>query len=785
MGNQASVRPEGNLPEAVTSFVGRRREMAAARQRMTESRLVTLIGVGGVGKTRLALKVAAESRKAFRDGVWMVDLASLTDASRLAQTVLASLEVLDQSARQPEDKLVHHLRDRQALIVLDNCEHLLEPAAVLVDQLLRAAPGLRVLATSREPLRIDGEHLLAVPPLFTPAVTGQPGRPAEALNQYEAVLLLVDRARCVRPDFEVTEENHKAVARLCAWLDGIPLAIELAATRLRSLSVAEVVDRLDDRFGFLTGGSRAAQPRQQTLYALINWSYELCSREEQLLWARLSVFAGTFDLAAAEGVCEGDGLRRETIVDLVDQLVAKSVLIADRRGERVRYRMLMTVREFGADLLVEAGEQCAFRRRHRDHYLARAREMAATWCGPGQAAALARMRDDHPNLVACLDWSVNRTGEARTAAALAAALRYHWVVGGFLGEGRRWLDQILDDLETDPLGGPERGEALWVASWISLVQGDWTAGKQRLTECAALAEDLADPGLAAHAAHWEGLAVLFGREVPASLPLFQRALDGHLAAGDTAAFLTASFQYAVSLSYDGEFGQARATCDRAIETADECGERWSRAYTHWATGIVKWQEGALCAAQEVTREALRAQQDFRDGICVALSVELLAWIAAKQSAADLAARLFGAAAAVWSEIGTEMHSFGHALEQDSIASADLVERILGPRRFAELRAQGRALDMAGAIEFALSGSVSGEAPPAARPAPDDQPLSRREVEVARLIAQGLSNRAIAESLVISPRTVDGHVERILGKLGFGSRTQVATWVADHLPAPNR
>jgi predicted ATPase/DNA-binding CsgD family transcriptional regulator len=775
VGNRTTTsRPPGNLPEAVTSFVGRRHELAAAKQRMAQARLVTLVGVGGVGKTRLAVRVADEARRAFRDGVWMVDLASLGDGSRVAQTMLTALAVPDQSARPVEDKLVDHLRDRQLLVVLDNCEHLLEPSAVLTDQLLRAAPGLRVLATSREPLGIDGEHLLAVEPLPTPAVRAD--RPPEALAHYDAVQLLVDRVRGVRPEFAVTCDNHTAVAQLCAWLDGIPLAIELAATRLRSLPVSEVVARLDDRFGFLTGGSRAAQPRQQTLRAMIDWSYELCGHEVQLLWARLSVFAGSFDLAAAEAVCSGDGLRAETIVDLVDNLVAKSVLIADRRGERVRYRMLMTVREFGAERLDAAGDRDRLRRRHRDHYLGRARAMAADWCGPGQVAALAGMREDHPNLVAALEWSCARPDEVNAAVALAAALRYHWVVGGYLGEGRRWLDQVLDARPSGEPDPAERGAALWVIGWVALVQGDWAAADVRLAECTRLAAELDDPALTAHAAHWTGLSGLFNNDLAGAVRLFERAVVGHRAVGDTAAELTAAFQFAATLAYHGEPERARDVCREAIALADRHGERWSRAYAHWATGIVDWSQGSLCDARRVARAALSVQPEFRDGICVALNTELLAWIAAKQADAPLAARLLGAAEAVWAEIGTAMHSFGAAMERDSIAAAQLAERVLGPRRFTELRAEGRALDMAGAIALGTDG------PDGVRPAPsevaDVVALSRREAEVARLIAQGLSNRAIAESLVLSVRTVDGHVERILAKLGFSSRTQVAAWVAE-------
>jgi len=772
--SRTSPRHLGNLPESVTSFVGRRRELAATKTRLAESRLVTLLGVGGVGKTRLALRVAADSRRAFRDSVWLVDLAPLSDGSRLAQVVLSSLAVRDQSARRAEDKLADHLRGRQLLIVLDNCEHLLQACAVLADTLLRAAPGLRILATSREPLGIDGEHLLTVPPLSAPEADRS--RPAEALAQYEAVHLLVDRARGVRPDFAVTVENHRAVAELCAWLDGIPLAIELAATRLRSLSVAEVVSRLDDRFGFLTGGNRAAQPRQQTLRAMIGWSHELCTTEEQLLWARLSVFAGSFDLAAAEGVCAGPDLRETSMVDVLDHLVAKSIVLAERQGERVRYRMLMTVREFGAELLGDSGERDEVHRRHRDYYLASAEAMAADWCGPGQAAALARMRADHPNLTAALQWSLDRPEENPAAAAFAAALRHHWVVGGSLGEGRRWLDQVLDTV-TAPCA--QRAEALWVASWVCLVQGDGPAAAERLAECTALAAALDDDELVAHAAHWSGLAALFAGDLADSVPLYERAVAGLERAGNPGAVLTAQFQLAISLAYLGEVPRARAICDQAVRLADRHGERWARAYVRWVTGIIEWHEGALDAAEDMASQALTSQRDFQDGICTALNTELLAWVASRRGDHRRSARLFGAARAVWSEIGTSIHSFGPHMDGDSIASARRAEQALGAGRFAALVAEGGAVDLPGAIEFALRQPGVAGAPPESAARREASPLSRREAEVARLIAQGRSNKAIAEALVLSPRTVDGHVERILAKLGFASRAQVAAWVAEH------
>jgi DNA-binding CsgD family transcriptional regulator len=548
---------------------------------------------------------------------------------------------------------------------------------------------------------------------------------------------------------------------------------------LRSLTVAEVVERLTDRFGFLTRGNRAAQPRQQSLHAMINWSYELCSEREQLLWTRLSVFPGSVELAAVEAVCSGEGLAAEHIVDLVDNLVAKSVLLADQRDNQVRYRMLATVREFGAGLLAQSGAECELRRRHCQHYLARAQAMATEWCGPGQAAALARMRSDHPNLIAALEWSVSRAGHIRVAAALASTLRYHWIVGGFLGEGRRWLEQILDGMghEPDMLAG--RGAAAWVVSWAALVQGDWTAGLNWLTECGTIAEQLGDASLAAHVAHWSGLGGLFTGDHVRAITLFDRAIDGHRAAGDTAAILTASFQFAVVLAYEGQLSRARFVCRESIELADRHGERWARAYLQWASAIVHWREGAYSAAEEMARKALSVQHEFRDGICVALSIELLAWAAAAKGKADRAAELLGAAHAIWAEIGTDMHAFGPALESDSLRTSQAAEQALGPRRFGELSATGRNRDMAAAIALALDAEHKSHS--RAEHGPESSPLTRRENDVARLIAQGLSNRAIAETLVLSPRTIDGHVEHIFTKLGFSSRAQVAAWVTEHLP----
>ncbi|MFC7643914.1 AAA family ATPase [Streptosporangium lutulentum] len=340
----------------VTSFVGRRHEVAEVKRLLSGAHVVTLTGAGGVGKTRLALRVAADVRRAFRNGVWLVELAALDEPELLVQTVAEALEIRDRSPRPPLKVLTDHLRDKQALIILDNCEHLLHDCAVMTETLVRAAPDLRVLVTSQQTLGVDGEHTLTVPPLALPD-SGLVRPSTEALAQSDAVRLFAERAGAVLADFAVTDDNREAVEGICRRLDGLPLAIELAAVRLRAMSVQQLFNRLDDRFRLLTSGSRAVLPRHQTLRALIDWSYALCTDQERALWERVSVFAGDLDLEAAETVCSGDGIASGEIVDLVIGLVDKSVLVREEYPSGVRYRLLETIRQYGRDRLRESGEE--------------------------------------------------------------------------------------------------------------------------------------------------------------------------------------------------------------------------------------------------------------------------------------------------------------------------------------------------------------------------------------------------------------------------------------------
>ncbi|MEV7646732.1 LuxR C-terminal-related transcriptional regulator [Arthrobacter sp. NPDC089319] len=767
MSSSTTAGVNGGARAPMTSFVGRRRELADAKAALAESRLVTLTGPGGVGKTRLSLEVAEKSRRAFRHGVWRVELATLEDGGGLASTVLSALAVPDQSNRPARDKLADHLGARQLLIVLDNCEHLLQPVADLLASLLPEAPGVRVLATSREPLGIGGERICLLPPLSTPSI--EDARNPQGLEQFEAVRLLVDRARSVDPGFAVTAENSASVVQLCHRLDGIPLAIELAASRLRSLTVTQFVQRLDKRFQLLTGGDRTALPRQQTLRALIDWSYDLCTEAEKLLWARLTVFPGSFSLEAAEEVCGFDELKQEDVLDVLDRLVAKSLLITERGREKTRYRQLMTVREYGAELLAKAGQHAAVKQRHRDHYLHRAASMVSAWCGPHQAMALADMREDHPNVLSALEWSTSTPGEYYAGAELASMLRYHWIAGGFLSDGRRWLDRALLQAH-EP--APERGAALWVAAWVALIQGDRNAAAAYLDECRQLSVELPDPSLQAPIAHWSGLHQMFSGNLSSAIELFQHAVHLHTRTGDTGSALAALYMLATAQTYSSTgIEEALDTCRHAMTLSNDHGERWSRAYTLWISGVCYWKQGDTESARQAALQALELQKDFKDSICTALSIELLSWIAASADEVKKAEELALAASTVWKELGTTVAAFGPHIQGDSQLTATRIADAVGST-IAIAEEGTKQLTKDAAIDLAL-----GRAEAPASPDAPASPLTKREQEIALLIAKGLSNRAIGDSLVISPRTVGGHVESILAKLGFTSRTQVASWVA--------
>ncbi|MEU9012379.1 LuxR C-terminal-related transcriptional regulator [Streptomyces sp. NPDC048479] len=750
--------------------MGRRHEVAEVRNRLSGSRLVTLTGVGGVGKTRLASHVAAEVRSAFPDGVWLIELAGLENSELLAQTVAEALEIRDHSSRGPLDILTEHLRDKRTLVILDNCEHLLPQCAVLADSLLRSAPDLKILATSRQVLGLPYEHTLAVPTLGLPS-TGKPRLSLKSLARCDAVRLFTERAGAVLPGFSVTEANREAVERICRQLDGIPLGIELAVVRLRALSVQQLLERLDDRFQLLTAGSRAVLPRHQTLRALIDWSYVLCTGQERLLWARASVFTGGFDLEAAEEVCSGDSISREEILDVVTGLVDKSVLLREEPHSTVRYRLLDTLRQYGREQLVAAGHTAPLQRRHRDYYRRLAAEARAELFGPSQVAWFARLHLEHTNLRTALEYSFAESGEAETGLSMASDLLYHWITSYYLGEGRRWLDEGLA-VCTEP--NQVRARALWTNSWLAVIQSETAAAAAMLEESGKLGKRLADDSVVAYTALYSGMIAMYRGDAESAIGLYEDAVARHQAVNDPVGLALALIRLSLVHSFLGDSPRAIAFGEESLRVCDTYGEGWHRAYTTMALGIEVWRQGDARRAAELEKASLVFNRSLDDPLGVGVNLEVLAWIAATEEQYERAARLLGVLQTVWQAIGAPLSGYGHLVKyHDECASR--TSRALGATAFRAAVRKGSQLSYAEALGYAL------EEHPAAEPSGEDErpsPLTRRETEIAHLVAQGLSNKEIAATLVIAQRTAEGHIEHILSKLGFTSRAQVAVWVLE-------
>jgi predicted ATPase/DNA-binding CsgD family transcriptional regulator len=766
------------LPHGVTSFVGRRDAAASIRRTLEESHLVSLTGPGGVGKTRLALHVSEQVRRSFPDGVHFVELATVRDPSLVIQAIAVALNVLDQSARPPDRALIEYVSNKHVLILLDNCEHLLQACAHVVSQLLVSSPDLRVLATSREPLNISGERVYPVPPLsvptdFSPSAAGAAGRPA---THFEAVTLFEERASAVLPGFKVTAENQEAVARLCARLDGLPLAIELAAVRMRALSPSQILARLEQRFELLTQGSRNAPERHQTLRAAIAWSYALCSEQERITWMCSSVFAGEFDVDAAEYVCASDRLTQKDAFAGIAGLVDKSILARTQWGPLARYKMLETVRQFGLERLAETGSEVAIRLRHRDYYLGLAQQCDDESCSLRQLDWAERLPAERPDLFAALHFCVNEPGEARAGLRMGAALWFYWIASGFVRDGRHWLDRILA-ADTEPT--PERARALWVDGWATILQGDNTRGIDLLNECLRTAAAVSDERSTAHANQLLGLAQIFGNDPVTAGPLLDAAIASHRRMGEwTAPALISLAQRGLAAVMVEDVDCALGLAEECRQLCTDCGERWVLSWVTYLMALTTWVTGDISATVASARDALRQKKDVNDQLGTPFCIELLAWAAVAQGAPQRAATLFGAADSMWERIGRPLFGYDGLLRWSS-QNRDGARRSLGAEEFDEQVRTGVLMTADEMLRYALDESERAVSTMQLEPATDslERLLTRREQEVAALIGQGMSNRDIATRLVISQRTAEAHVEHILVKLGFTSRLQIATWVA--------
>lgn len=773
----ARVERRSNLPAELSSFVGRRHELAAVRGMLATHRLVTLLGPGGIGKTRLALRTATDEEPGLIDGAWVAELAPVQVPELVPETVVATLGIRSQGGT-PTERLVAHLRHRQLLLVLDNVEHVQEAASALAAELLGSCPGVRVLVTSRHALEILGEQVFTVPPLPLPA----PGRPAgsrEALMHYDAVRLFVDRATASRSTFQVTASNHEALAELVRRLDGMPLAIELAAVRVRSLAVEQILERLGDRFALLTRGSRAALPRQQTLQALIDWSHDLLEPRERLAWERASVFRGGFDLAALEAVACDDGLPVAALPDVVDGLVSKSVLVREpvEIAGAARFHMLESLREYGAGRLADGDGATPYVERHGLWYAGLAGTAAAELFGPAQVDWFTRLRADHDNLRGALQWLERDPVTAYEGLRMASALQHHWVMTGLFGEGRAWVDRLQARL---PPGGEDesvedglaRAAGLVVAGRLAVLQGQVDVGRPLLEEACAAATAAGDATWRANALHGLALASAFWGEPAAALPLLEEALALHREGVDPFGVPLALVQLATVHATLGDSERAMACAEECVALSEAASERWCEALARWVEALVQWRLGRGARARTHARDVLRLKEPFGDRMGMAMSVEVVAWAESDAGRAADAARLLGAVRSGLDSIGANL--FGHLLEEHGRCLARTREA-LGDAAFRRAFDEGAALRFDDAVALALGRRTPA---PAAADAPvDEARLTRRESEIAGLVAEGLTNREIAEQLVVSPRTAEGHVAHILGKLGLTSRAQLAAWKA--------
>jgi predicted ATPase len=739
-----------NLPVQLTSFVGREREIEEIKGLLSSTRLLTLTGPGGTGKTRLALQTAADMLEAFPDGVWLVELAPVADPKLVPQAIASALGVREVSGTPLSETLIKHLSPKSTLLLLDNCEHVIDECARLVEALLRACPHLSVLATSREPLGIAGEYPYRVRSLSLP--DGLNLSDPDTLAQFEAAELFVERARVAQPSFAFTTQNAAAVVEICRRLDGIPLAIELAAARVRVLSVDQIAARLDDRFRLLTGGSRTAMPRQQTLQAAMDWSYDLLSREERTLLRWLSVFMGGWNLEAAESLCAGEGIEAVDVLDLLTHLVDKSLVVVEQPelrpaqgpagSEQVRYRYLETVRQYARDKLLEAGETERIRDKHLDYFVTVAESLEPRSFGPGSKAGLDRLQVEHDNLRAALEWSLGDARDVGRALRLAGALRYFWWIRGYHNEGRRWLERVLampgSATDEDDVILVARGKVLQGAAQLGWQQADNELARGWLEESVSLQRRIDDLRNLAQSLHilghvtfdlldFSGARAYFEE----SLSLFRRLADKSIApslVGDLGMVAYHVGDNVTARHYleqciaeyrelgpaeggsmaltklgdvarsQGDYGRAADLYQQGLEQAREIGARVLAANALHKLGQVARYHGDYAKALAHFKESLAMQREAGHKLGIVECLAGFAGVALAQGQLERATRLFGAADALLERIKLPLVPADRAQYDQDLAA-------LGQRRQLAWE-EGRAVTIDQAVTYALEGTAN-------------------------------------------------------------------------------
>ncbi|GAA2810663.1 hypothetical protein GCM10019017_65800 [Streptomyces showdoensis] len=664
--------------------MGRAAEQDELARLLEEFRLVTVVGVGGVGKTRLALRAASAVQKRYADGVRLAELAALRDPELVAHALVEALGLTDHTLRSPREVLTEHLAELRLLLVVDGFEHLVEECARLLRELLRGCPGLTVLAVGRRPLRVDGEAVLALAPM----------------GEADAVALLTERAA-------ETVGRHALgspgpVRELCRRLDGIPLALELAAGRLPLLSVAQVLQRLDDRFRLLDGGRRGALPRHRTLRTAIGWSHELCTPEERLLWARLSVFAGPFDLEAVEYVCSGPELPADRVLDVLGELLAQSLVAREESAAGPRYRMLDTVAAYGAEWLAALGDTERMRRRHRDWYMGLATWCELEWFSPRQAEVAAATDVALPNLRAALELCLESAEDAALAQHLAGTLWFYWAGCGRLSEGRHWLDRALGAFPVAAEHEDARLKALWVLGYVAILQGDPTAAVAALHECRERARAAGNEVAGAYATHRMGCLALLSDDLPRAEELIGRALESYRELGElNSNVLMGQVELAMVRAFRGDLEGAVALCAEVREVCEERGERWTRAYALYVLAYAALTEGEYARARGLLAECITIDHAFHDLVGLVLAIELLALVRAAEGDVREAAVLQGAVTPVWDSVGLQLFGSGYFNGPRALCERQAAEA-LGEECYRAAYREGQALSLDAAVDRALA-----------------------------------------------------------------------------------